>query len=152
MRLAVLLFLTLGSVAYGSDFQTTLTYCNGPVNPGDIAQCPSFSNWEGVELKSLVKISLPLEKESHILRLEDALGHVWEQDLTLCNAPSNTQRGCRVEVETKDPKNVFINVHILTFGRESALPISFDGQTLTIEDSGLQQGGAGLMFSVAVGK
>jgi hypothetical protein len=109
MKIITLLIIStfLSLAALASEFHVTPTYCNGPISNGDTTNCPSFGNWKGVRLKDLKLVQHPVTKDDdQILVLQDSMGMIWEQDLSLCKSNYNSLRGCAVKIDYSKPNSI----------------------------------------------
>lgn len=106
----ILMFAFFTTVAHATDFQTTLKYCNNL--PSDSSNCPSSNVWQGVQLKGLKSISLPIESQSTFIQLEDEAGNIWTQSLETCRTSPSSIRGCLIKVDLTKPDEKLIRVSL----------------------------------------
>lgn len=141
---AVLSFLVVAQ-ARAADFQTTAIYCNGPVSNGDVSSCPAFSLFMGVALKDLKSVSIPMNSTDSLIRLEDAFGNIWEQQLETCKSRPSNIRGCSAKVDLTNPEQVEVHISIWDIGhRIQNLAIFIKKNQLSL----VTDGGDSLMFSL----
>lgn len=110
--------LAFASVSFAKEFQSIATYCNGPVLDGDTATCPAFSNWQGVSLKNLSSVNIPVSKTEQLLRLEDSSGSSWEIQLSSCQSKITAIRGCNAVANFSDAKLISIHISIWDIGTQ----------------------------------
>ncbi|RYZ80013.1 MAG: hypothetical protein EOP04_26685 [Proteobacteria bacterium] len=132
--------------AFASQFRTTATFCNGPVENGDVSTCPSFGKWGAVELKNLSSVVLPTTQNEVTFRLEDANGHSWERDLITCKSKLTDLRGCNAVSNFSDTNNISIQIQLWDIGTQIKYLSVFikNHKELSI----LPPGGDHLIFSI----
>lgn len=119
--------------ANAKDFKTTVTWCNGPVSEGDVENCPSFSSWQGVRLKELKSVNLPMEADDTMIRLEDSSGNIWEQPLETCRSRSSDMRGCTAKIQKQESGKIEIFLSIWDIGRRGKdLGVFIEGEQLSL--------------------
>jgi hypothetical protein len=144
--LSVFVLSVFTTPAYAIDYQTTAIYCNGPIESGSVANCPSLSAWMGVSLKDLKAVSLPVTPTDAWIRLQDASGNLWEQPLETCKSKFSDLRGCNAKVDLTTPGQISIHIAIWGIGkpqRNLALFINDQNQLSLLPDEG-----DNLMFSL----
>jgi hypothetical protein len=97
------------NVAAGKFAVLAYTWCNGPAN-GDAASCPSYSAWNGVELKRLKVLEIAFSEKNQWLKLEDTNGQIWQQDLATCNSKAHELEGCSHTITFKSPDRIEIRI------------------------------------------
>lgn len=127
--LPILVLSLLANSALATEYQATAIYCGGPIESGDVSNCPSYSAWQGVSLKGLKSIILPTHPEDALIQLEDAAGNTWTQQLDACKAKLSDLRGCNIAVDLSNPEQRSIRIAIWDIGKpQRNLTLFIDGQ------------------------
>ena len=105
------------------------TWCNGPQSGPDAADCPSYSAWDGVDLKRLKALELSISSASRLIKIEDSNGQAWQADLQLtCISQPSDQQGCSHKLDFSNPSKITLSLAKWTFFSDQRLLLTIEDQ------------------------